>query len=298
MTLNRERARIVKLEQDLNSLTKQLEEEKNKESTPRSSGRQSPLSTTGDASKTRTKTDKLIQKNTELQQQVNLLKSDNIKLKGIIQREVMGVEVLSNQKQIEEFENFLEKLMSGSTDNSETGFYSWRGRAQQIILLKSKVKEWKRRYENASASPKSSTSSTTGSMSSTFDVDDRNRQQLEKLEHKARVELAETKKEVVEKNEIIADFKLKVEALNARNRTLEKTIQDLKVKLGRVLEKTNTDNKLIEALQAELEKKVSFVLFRQSSHCFQSLTLLLVKESGYSSHDYCQFKYDQAATTI
>ena len=261
MTLNREKARIVKLEHEVNSLTKKLEE-KQQNSTPTSSDRRSPFSTT--AANRAPKSDKLMQKNTDLQQQINSLKNDNQKLKSIIQREVMGVDAISNTKQAEEFESTLEKMMNmasgDSSPTTESEKFSWRGRAQQIILLKAKIKELKRKYDGMNVPSETASVISIGSSNSaasSADVDDKSRRQLEKLEQKARVELSEMKREVMEKNEAIAELKMKIDALNARTRTLEKANQDYKTKLARLLEKTNTDNKLIEALKAELEKKVS-----------------------------------------
>jgi len=141
MTLNREKARIVKLETEVASLKKQLEEERKEATTRPQSGARSP-SLSDSSKQQRAKYDKLMQKNAELQQQITNLKNDYTKIKAILQREIVGNETNTIQKQ-QEFDALLEKLMNGTSDSQ----MSWRGRAQQIVLLKSQLKDMKRKYE-------------------------------------------------------------------------------------------------------------------------------------------------------
>jgi chromosome segregation ATPase len=251
MSLNREKTKCAKLEQQLSMLQKQLEE-KSKENSKMQSDAQFSISSNELIRSLRSKNDKLTQKNAELQQQIATIKSDYSKLKNVLQREIMGSDI--SQKQNEEFEALLEKIVNGTNDlDSEK--YSWRGRAQQIVLLKAKTKEWKRKYMSLLSSSTESSLSTRSSSPLPTDVDDKTRKQIEKLESKSRFELAELKKEVVEKNEQITEFKKKIEAMGARIKNLEKSNQEMKAKLSRVFLKSANDDKLIEALKSELEKK-------------------------------------------
>jgi chromosome segregation ATPase len=90
--------------------------------------------------------------------------------------------------------------------------------------------------------------------SPSHDPEEKQKAVIETLEKEKKLEVTELKKQVQIQADEIKEFKQKAEAVQARNRILEKTNAESKTKLTRVLEKTENDNKLIEALKAELEK--------------------------------------------
>ncbi|KAF0971689.1 hypothetical protein FDP41_009912 [Naegleria fowleri] len=187
-----------------------------------------------------------------LREQGEKYKTENMKLRALIQKEV-GEDV-----QIDALLN-----------NSE-GF---RGRAQQIYLLKIKVKDLQAKIDQmmqnpqttstgvsgspsvnlSSLSPNIETSSTISTLSS-VSVDERQRKAIEKLEQERKAELFDLKKELSEKSEEIKQVKGKLEASIARCKNLEKSYNEMKAKQTRMLEKTENDNKYIALLKAELDQ--------------------------------------------
>jgi uncharacterized protein YukE len=202
----------------------------------------------------------------ELRETTMKLKTEIGKIKTVLIRETG------------EDEKTVDKIING---NDQT----WKGRAQQIILLKSKVKELSKQLENQkglvfvpiitkssvlgsntlSSSqdssfptviiPTASTSTLNFSTSPNQDMfDDRNRTVIETLEKDKKADVVDLKKVLQTQADEIKEHKQRAEAVQARNRILEKSNSEYKTKVTRILEKTENDNKLIDAFKAELEK--------------------------------------------
>ena len=188
-----------------------------------------------------------------LREQGEKYKSENLKLRGIIQKEV-GDEVT------------IDSLL-----NNTDGF---RGRAQQIYLLKIKVKDLQKKLEllsspNSSLQLNSTVNTTSGIASptnvnttvelssistlSTASVDERQKKTLDKLGQEKKAEVHELKKEIAEKAEEIKSIQNKLEASTARCKILEKNFSEMRTKQARILEKCENDNKLITLLKSEVE---------------------------------------------
>ncbi|KAG2375111.1 hypothetical protein C9374_010115 [Naegleria lovaniensis] len=183
-----------------------------------------------------------------LREQGEKYKTENMKLRALIQKEVG------------------EDVQIDSLLNNSEGF---RGRAQQIYLLKIKVKDLQTKIDQFSHSPQPNSSctsvnsttvspnmetSSTISTLSSVSVDERQRKAIEKLEQERKAELFDLKKELSEKNEEIKQVKGKLEASVARCKNLEKSYNEMKAKQTRMLEKTENDNKYIALLKAELDQ--------------------------------------------
>jgi hypothetical protein len=138
-------------------------------------------------------------------------------------------------------------LLEGSGSG---GKQQWRGRAQQISLLKDKLRDAQRQLDSAATAVQEGGAPTVklGERPESARQDrNRNRQedQIAKMEKERRVELERLQAEVVQVNERAAMMKRKMESSTARCKTLEGTVGSLKKKLVLVLDKSTHDDKLI-----------------------------------------------------
>jgi len=156
-------------------------------------------------------------RNAEVQTKADALKSERDKLLRVLQKEV-GEEVS------------LAKIVEDGSD--------WRGRAQQIILLKNKVKELKREL---------------GGPDGTRGHELQYRKNLQKLEDTKRREKDALAKELTTTTEEYRSLRMKYEANQSRKKIIESENRDLRQKLGVLLTKTQNDDKLIDALKRELQ---------------------------------------------
>jgi len=114
----------------------------------------------------------------------------------------------------------------------------WRGRAQQISLLKDKLREAQ------SASPSTARASRPH--------EDANRQYLEDIKDKRAKEAERVAAEAEELRQELDKLRLKCDGATSRKKTLENEAKGLKDKLAILLQKTTNDDKLIGALRAEV----------------------------------------------
>ena len=205
----------------------------------------------------REKYNKLNTRSQELRVANQQMKADLTKYRQALQREV-GDEVPLPQV-----------LEEGS---------GWRGRAQKITILKAKVRslqETLRAHQLHSevgsmvsgvtgvssiggagldgTSMSSSATSRTGtsSLRSAVDVE---RERIADIASTRRQTTEELRSALQGKEDELRDMEGKVRAHKARNRILEKSLAELQSKIQVLVEKTKTDDELIEALTAELKK--------------------------------------------
>lgn len=119
----------------------------------------------------------------------------------------------------------------------------WKGRAQQIAMLKDKVKELVAAQacfldDSASMLEKET---------------EKRKSPIRKIEQSKRLELEKAQEELQAYRILNAELKKKHDAAASRSKYLEKNLQSLKTKLELLIEKTNKDDKLIKALQEEME---------------------------------------------
>eukprot|EP01052_Picozoa_sp_SAG31_P039531 SAG31_NODE_5501_length_2499_cov_1.627083_1_plen_320_part_10 len=135
----------------------------------------------------------------------------------------------------------------------------WRGRAQQITLLKEKLREMRRQLDSAAAAAAAGGAIGTVPLTqlppgsargkSGTDADDRNRKHLEKMEKDRRGETERLQAECQKKTEELAEAKAKQRQLSSRCKTIEDQLGSLKKKLILVLQKSEHDDKLIAELR-------------------------------------------------
>ncbi|KNE56311.1 hypothetical protein AMAG_02134 [Allomyces macrogynus ATCC 38327] len=132
---------------------------------------------------------------------------------------------------------------------------TWKGRAQLITLLRDKVKKLQRRLDHAAEPTPVPTGATpvppaTGS----DDGDDATPQValLRRMEAKRRVDVADLAADNTRLRDEMAVMTKTTEALHARNRHLAAAQRDVRSKLQTIIAKSETDDKLIQALQNEI----------------------------------------------
>ncbi|KAI8818559.1 uncharacterized protein EV422DRAFT_621748 [Fimicolochytrium jonesii] len=168
----------------------------------------------------------------------------------------------------------------------------WKGRAQQIITLKARIQDLTRQNEAQRTRQKEKPTETrtdTAGDDAAFDrnnsearigvdpFDESHRTSIRRIEsdrkhalNKMTVELEALRKEHVE-------VRRKHDAVLARNRLLEKDMQDLKQKLITVVQKGGADDKLVQALQNEVAK------LKGKLHVMHARAMEAQDESGHAS---------------
>jgi hypothetical protein len=139
----------------------------------------------------------------------------------------------------------LDEILDGSSSGVEN---ARRGRAQQIIMLKAKVKKLEQ-----DAMAKVSTSSDTTPTTVASDVDQRAIQDLS-LQHAQKQRVVD--KLTSERDELLGrhqQLTKKFDALKSRTQILEKEKHDHKAKLQVLVDKSRNDDALVDALQRQLE---------------------------------------------
>eukprot|EP01062_Namystynia_karyoxenos_P005775 TRINITY_DN1199_c0_g2_i1.p1 TRINITY_DN1199_c0_g2~~TRINITY_DN1199_c0_g2_i1.p1 ORF type:complete len:622 (+),score=281.82 TRINITY_DN1199_c0_g2_i1:82-1866(+) len=137
----------------------------------------------------------------------------------------------------------------------------WRGRAQQITLLKAKVKELQRAAAAAqqgdgqqAGDARSVAASTTAFTATTAarDFDDVHRRALESAAAARKVKDAELQMHSQELERVVKEQKERADAAVARQAVLEKECAAMRVQLQRIVAKTENDDKLVDAYKDQL----------------------------------------------
>ncbi|EKF29351.1 hypothetical protein MOQ_006870, partial [Trypanosoma cruzi marinkellei] len=197
--------------------------------------------------------------------QLEEYKRDSQRMRKILQQEIGGT--------AEELEALLK-------NTAESGG-GWRGRAQQIVLLKGKVKELERSLAAAAAAvnasaksdgedssvgavpalvrerrgkPSAPTEATTALTSRNRDLDDVARERVAEVQSRRLLQLRELQEELDKRTAELEAQKRRVEAAQARHVNLEADNHTLREYLQSVLTKTENDNALIDAYKEEREE--------------------------------------------
>lgn len=188
-------------------------------------------------------------------------------------------------------EMIVEKILSSSNDTetsssppvvtsaaaTTTTASDYRGRAQQISLLQSKVKELTRKLHEYQAlndgtsnnnnndtssvisgyhAPSVITTVSASGVSTTVkDFDATHRSAIAQQESKKSVEIRQLHQQIEESKEATSKEKQRADALASRVHVLEKQTQQLRSSIQQVVQKTENDNKLIDAYKQELENQ-------------------------------------------
>nr|KAJ3422905.1 Coiled-coil domain-containing protein 13 [Polyrhizophydium stewartii] len=125
---------------------------------------------------------------------------------------------------------------------------SWRGRSEQIALLKDKVRDLSRKLASRAAAPAGAGESDREGSGAD------GREAIQRIEQVRRVELDRLSAELEQVRQEHAESRTRCDGLAARNRTLEREVKDLKCKLARMLGKSETDDQLVRALQEQIQR--------------------------------------------
>jgi hypothetical protein len=186
------------------------------------------------------KYDSLFAKTNELQVSVSTLKQENMRIRGLLQREVGDdVDVM--------------KLLKEETN--------WRGRAQQISLLKAKLASGA-----ALGANRPDTASTVSEQTVKDFVNAKEASRFEELER--------LRGEVMAKDDEVRDLRAKTDGFKSRISNLESYSAGLKSKIQILLQKTENDDKLINTLREQL---------RRNGHSASSSNLATMNATGSDS---------------
>lgn len=115
-----------------------------------------------------------------------------------------------------------------------SGNSNWRGRAQQIVILQSKINELKEKFD------------------SDFESFEANRIPLKRLESIRRIEIESMTKEIEDYKNELEDVKQKLVALKTRNKNLGDDLNNYKLKTLELMEKSKNDDSYIQCLNEKI----------------------------------------------
>ena len=253
VTMEKERSKVGKLAKEIERLQKELKSSKSKSKT---ANRMLPADTKNNRNNNK---DKASSK--ELAAAENEIKklrrrTDAIRISRDKAKEDVRRVINVLRKEVGDSIN-VDAVLQGTM--SEEG---WRGRSQQIVMLRTKCKrlekEIKRLREGDFGNERrggkgmvKNTSSAT-SLRSSFDVDERATNQIKEMERN-KLEAAETvARELGEMRKIAILQKEKLDGQKARLSNLTKDNKKMRGEIKVLLNKTGTDDKLIDALREEV----------------------------------------------
>eukprot|EP01065_Artemidia_motanka_P019630 TRINITY_DN2339_c1_g1_i1.p1 TRINITY_DN2339_c1_g1~~TRINITY_DN2339_c1_g1_i1.p1 ORF type:complete len:535 (+),score=185.61 TRINITY_DN2339_c1_g1_i1:65-1669(+) len=143
-------------------------------------------------------------------------------------------------------------------DNPEDGHEGWRGRAQQISILRSKLKDLQRQLQQqdgvsvAASDARSVAASTTAATSRDFD--EQHRRALESAAAGRRAKEAALQKQIAEQERAAKEQRERADAAHARLEVLERTQGQMRVQVQRMVAKAENDDRLIDAYKEEMER--------------------------------------------
>ena len=242
-----------------------------------SEGSESSSPTSKSAKELKDQVGQLQRTNAELKRQVSVQKNEIIKMKEILKKEVG-----------EPANDLLSTIQSQSGESD-----GWRGRAQTISLLKSKLKETQRRLSlpstvgnnHSTIAPSDSASRAADSTyHQTVDFDERHRYAISEVSSARKAK----DNQLLEKNRNLEQHMVeknsKITAATARISVLESDTSTLRIQLARVIEKTENDDRLLHAYKSELENKKIQLQDATASNAkggFESTLVAVTDSDGY-----------------
>jgi hypothetical protein len=167
------------------------------------------------------------------------VKAENDRMRAIIKREVGEAAADFNR-----------------LEDSLAGAGGWRGRAQEISLLKDKVKELKLKLAAAVSAPAVDKSDQAPN-SPLAKHDTKHRENLAAEAIKRRQGLENAEAQLADAKEEVEVLKRKANSAVARKAVVEKDLRGIREKMRVLTEKSAGDDKLIDALKAEIKKLFS-----------------------------------------
>lgn len=185
-----------------------------------------------------------------------------------------------NQKlnlEINKMKNLLQKELGDNVDidallNESNNNDNWRGRQQEILLLKSKVKQLQNQLlivkkrntelnetndidnQDLASTTASSLNLTSLTQQNITLADAKQSQTIRQLSEARNQEISELNNKIKIMEESQELWKKKHDAVKARCSILEREISSLNLKMTRIVKKTENDDKYINALKAEVDK--------------------------------------------
>ncbi|KNE54666.1 hypothetical protein AMAG_00624 [Allomyces macrogynus ATCC 38327] len=170
---------------------------------------------------------------------------------------------------------------------------TWKGRAQLITLLRDKVKKLQRRLDHAAENTPVPTGATPVPPAGTDDADGATPQValLRRIEAKRRADVADLAADNTRLRDEVAVMTKTTEALHARNRHLAAAQRDVRSKLQTIVAKSETDDKLIQALQNEIAQ-LKMALLRHRGAAKSAGEATVATSSSSSGGGYLQVPTD------
>nr|CCC90470.1 conserved hypothetical protein [Trypanosoma congolense IL3000] len=192
--------------------------------------------------------------------------------RAFVQLSDAKVQLEEQKKEAQRLRKIVQQEVGGSPQDIEAllkaapgGTGGWRGRAQQIVLLKSKVKELERAVAAAGESGRTSSQSNTarGGASSISadtatastqcrDMDDIARERVVDMQSRRLMQTRELQEELTRRTAELESMKQRLSASQSRHTILENDNRQLRENLQVVLQKTENDNDLIDAYREEI----------------------------------------------
>ena len=139
---------------------------------------------------------------------------------------------------------------SGDTTGELVG---WRGRAQQILKLKAKVRELSRELDEARQEGANGYTETPTKRRG-LDVDSRAMEEVKYIERGRRHSMQKLVHEMEEVEERYTETRRKADASRARNKVLENDNKKMREQMKVLLSKTTNDDALVDALRREIKR--------------------------------------------
>jgi hypothetical protein len=196
-----------------------------------------------------------VQKALTYQKKVN----DDVKRDNLRMRKALLLE-LGDETQVD---NALKSCMD-SPSRTETAPVAsgWKGRAQQITLLKGRIKDLERHLhqlqdhsgDHVAVSPVESENQMTHSIVSK-DVDTISRSVVEQRQKNRQIQIRDIQQALDQRESDLAKERARFDGCQARLRNLERENAQLRQNIQALLEKSEGDDQLLEAYRQELEEK-------------------------------------------
>lgn len=236
--LNKERGVNAQLQEQLDNAKRQLEEVQ-QQSPSRARQQQSTASEDGSSTDTeaalqefRSKYERSLGRISALREELQKGQKENTRMRQLLVKEI------GDDEDIEKY------------INNPDGY---RGRAQQIHILKSRLRKQRQQTnEQARIETNDGSPATKLNESSSHCIDEKARATVSKIEQGRRNDATELQKRLEDEEYQSKKIKREMASVQARNRILEDSVSDLKVKMSRLLDKVSVDAKLINALREEL----------------------------------------------
>ncbi|CAG9571402.1 conserved hypothetical protein [Leishmania major strain Friedlin] len=220
---------------------------------------------------------------------------ENVALRSLIQREVglrddtKEVNRLLRRATAVSSNGGSAAAAAGGTSASGADGGGWRGRAEEIVLLKSKLKDAQREVEEMAAAQSSSengtdactdplslpasvraflgasgdpaaearsvvTTTTAQVRRPRRDVDDDARDRLSAMQQQRAAQQRQLAADLAELQQQLNEERMRSSALQARTKTMKSELDTLRSYVDTILEKSSTDDELVEAYKTELQR--------------------------------------------